>query len=53
MDIFEDIDPERFPCICEIARENPRIIEERLSELMKTEREEDALYILENEFGSH
>ena len=51
MDIFEDIDPERFPRICEMARENPKIVEERLSELMRTERAEDALDILEREFG--
>mgnify|MGYP001563938216 CR=1 FL=1 len=51
MNIFEDIDPKRFPRICGMARENPKIVEERLAELMKTERAEDALDILESEFG--
>lgn len=50
MNIFEDIDPERFPNIHEMTRENPKIVEERLSELMKNGRAEDALDILENEF---
>ena len=51
MNIFEDIDPKRFPNIGETMRENPKIVEERLSELMKNGRAEDALDILEREFG--
>lgn len=51
MDIFEYIDPRRFPNIGEMMRENPKIVEERLAELMKTERAENALDILESAFG--